>query len=158
MVVGELARSTCSSSVKTHESCLRIALKHEGAGAETVREKHNRNKQYHVLIYKPSRPCQQLSWQRVTWRTEWEMSGLFTAWHSAESHQRGFQFWSGLIACRYRGSSSRQSHRERLMYSPVAEGFNTGAAIQDNALCLNAYWGSASIPVHVWFWTHRHND
>lgn len=90
-----------------------------------------------------------------------EWRGIVGAFHGVAFRkitQRAFHFEGRLIACQYRGSSSGRSHRERLMYSIVVQGFNIHAAVQDNVLCLGAYWGSTSMPVHVCFWPHKHND
>lgn len=84
-----------------------------------------------------------------------EWRGNVGAFHSVAfsriTHTAGLQFWRGLIACRYWGSSSRESHRERLMYSPIAVGFSS-------ILFLHVYWRNISIPVRVCFRPHEHND
>lgn len=78
--------------------------------------------------------CLRLPWQPVTFLMEGKCPGFFTVWHSAGSNTR-LQFWWELIACRYLGLSSWQRHRERLMYSLIVEGFDTGAVGQDAVLC-----------------------
>lgn len=57
------------------------------------------------------------------------MSELFSAWHSAESHSR-------LLILNRVDSMLISRIIKRLMYSPVLNGSNTGAAVQGNLLCL----------------------